>query len=52
MKKRVIAIASTIALTGCLGLLGCGGDEPAATADNESAQTEGAAEAAPAATAE
>lgn len=46
MKKRVIAIASTIALTGCLGLFGCGGDEPAAIADNESAQTEGATEAA------
>lgn len=42
MKKQMIAIASTVALVGCLGLFGCGGDEATEPAESAEATTEAA----------
>ena len=46
MNKRILAIISTVALAGCLGLFGCGSDEAAEPATDEAVQTEEATQAA------
>lgn len=46
MNKRIIAVASALALTGCLGLFGCGSEEPVEPATDGAAQTEEATQAA------